>query len=297
MRSGQLANGPATPGPNAPSLAHLSPTKLQEAISDIWSQDLKPNVPIPPSNYESANDELSTTKEGTTALSTTNKGTVVHKAFQGFPAVIDKPLVIDHKDERPADGPTAVIDKPLVIDHKDERPADGPIAPAGGPPLVEDQPTAIEEATLARGIADAPLVNQTDEPVDSHPLAAPSPLEPNTGGKPEFVLPVNEPAPPVQAHNNRREQAIWDQLTFLACTHGHAPNPRDNIETADFEGFLSDCHIPKSDQYTRSILQHNGITHWSYFRSSKEADLITNLGLSTGVARFLCVGASMHRCF
>ncbi|PLW15987.1 hypothetical protein PCANC_16123 [Puccinia coronata f. sp. avenae] len=166
-RSGRLANGPATPVPNAPPLAHLSPTKLREAISDIWSQEVKADVPIPPVDNGSADNELSTTKEGTPPLSTTEEGTVIHEPLGGGPAL----------------------------------------------PPIEAPPAAIEEARLAGGIAEAPLAEDTDAPVpvEVPPLVAPAPLKPNTGGEPADVFPVNDPAPPVPAHNNQiREQAIWD---------------------------------------------------------------------------------------
>ncbi|PLW58720.1 hypothetical protein PCANC_00280 [Puccinia coronata f. sp. avenae] len=254
MRSGRLANGPTTPVANEASLAHLSPSQMREAISDIWNQDLQQDVPTTLVDNESTNNELSTTKEGTLEV-----------------------------NRKPIGGLTAVIDEAMATDQDNEL-----LTTVDGTP---DRTVAPTE--------DMPGVNHKDAPVDVHPLDAPTPVEPNTHGEPGNIFLAPDPAPPVQGNNFQREQAIWDQLAFLARAHGNAPEPRNKLETAGFEGFLQDCHIAKLDQYTRMILRHHGITHWSYFRSSQEADLITNIGLSAGVARFLCVGASVRRrrCF
>jgi hypothetical protein len=50
-------------------------------------------------------------------------------------------------------------------------------------------------------------------------LAAPSPLEPNTGGEPKFVLPVNEPAPPPSSSPQQPERAGDLGPTCLPCPH------------------------------------------------------------------------------
>jgi hypothetical protein len=100
-------------------LAHLSPTKLREAISDIWSQEVKADVPIPQVDNGSADNELSTTEEGTPPLSTTEEGTVIHEPLGGGPAVIHEAMATDQDDE---------------LSTMDNGMADHTIAPAQAPP-------------------------------------------------------------------------------------------------------------------------------------------------------------------
>jgi hypothetical protein len=64
---------------------------------------------------------------------------------------------------------------------------------------------------------------------------------------------------------------------------------RADMETITLEMFLSVAGITPDDELTRARMLVHGITHWTFFRSSNEQDLIT-LGFPIGVARLLCEG-------
>jgi hypothetical protein len=64
--------------------------------------------------------------------------------------------------------------------------------------------------------------------------------------------------------------------------------PRDMDEIA-MDHYLSLTLIPDDNKQTRQRLVDHGITHWSFFRSSDEDDLIA-LGFPTGLARLLWEG-------
>ncbi|EFP74240.2 uncharacterized protein PGTG_00196 [Puccinia graminis f. sp. tritici CRL 75-36-700-3] len=61
------------------------------------------------------------------------------------------------------------------------------------------------------------------------------------------------------------------------------------MEAVDMETYLRVSHIEDADQATRRRLRANGITHWTFFRRSSEAELV-NLGFPLGITRLLCEG-------
>ncbi|PLW42870.1 hypothetical protein PCASD_07218 [Puccinia coronata f. sp. avenae] len=58
---------------------------------------------------------------------------------------------------------------------------------------------------------------------------------------------------------------------------------------ADMEAYLRMCHILSEDHVTRARLKIHGITHWSFFIKSSEAELL-KLGFPLGTSRLLCDG-------
>jgi hypothetical protein len=55
------------------------------------------------------------------------------------------------------------------------------------------------------------------------------------------------------------------------------------------EAYLRMCHILSEDHVTRARLKIHGITHWSFFIKSSEAELL-KLGFPLGTSRLLCDG-------
>ncbi|PLW26660.1 hypothetical protein PCASD_20186 [Puccinia coronata f. sp. avenae] len=71
-------------------------------------------------------------------------------------------------------------------------------------------------------------------------------------------------------------------------------NPHDEPLEEAFEAFLKECNIANRDLYTRVILDHREIRHWSHFLLSSERNLCF-IGLKDGPARSLCQGAKARQ--
>ncbi|KAA1072104.1 hypothetical protein PGT21_027901 [Puccinia graminis f. sp. tritici] len=95
-------------------------------------------------------------------------------------------------------------------------------------------------------------------------------------------------------------QTSADNTARTETNHGLATTPTGTVrrtlgpawadmETITLEKFLNVAGITREDQLTRAHMQVHGITHWTFFRSSNEEDLIA-LGFPIGVARLLCKG-------
>ncbi|KAA1085047.1 hypothetical protein PGT21_000601 [Puccinia graminis f. sp. tritici] len=65
--------------------------------------------------------------------------------------------------------------------------------------------------------------------------------------------------------------------------------PQKEMDEVNMDQYLSLALIPDDDKRTRERLADHGITHWSFFQSSDEDDLIA-LGFPAGVARLLWEG-------
>ncbi|PLW44377.1 hypothetical protein PCASD_04472 [Puccinia coronata f. sp. avenae] len=81
--------------------------------------------------------------------------------------------------------------------------------------------------------------------------------------------------------------------TSTVSPHSDAKEPMQppppEMDNISLESFLSIAQIPRHDHLTRARLLINGITEWSFFRSSSEQELLRR-GFSIGVARLLMEG-------
>ncbi|PLW20112.1 hypothetical protein PCASD_16625 [Puccinia coronata f. sp. avenae] len=55
------------------------------------------------------------------------------------------------------------------------------------------------------------------------------------------------------------------------------------------EAYLRTCHVPSEDHVTHAQLKLHGITHWTFFVKSCEAELL-KLGFPLGTSHLLCDG-------
>ncbi|PLW20427.1 hypothetical protein PCANC_08320 [Puccinia coronata f. sp. avenae] len=249
MRSGRLPNGRTTPVQNEDSLRPLSPTRLQAAITNIWAPDPMPDVPIPRVDEASAEDELSTTKASTPKR--TYRPVGVHNAMVNTE---------DNNELSTTEGGTP--NRPNVL--------------ASVP-----NPT-FNEANIVAGTANAGLndrlVGRPPVP-DAHVKIEQIPVAelalPTHAQRPPFPdahveidqIPAAELASPTQAPDLAAGPTVWEQIAAARRTRRRNLERNTGFENdiSDFNKFLDGCHIPKSDQHTRVILQHHvsGSDHWS----------------------------------
>ncbi|PLW30041.1 hypothetical protein PCASD_21281 [Puccinia coronata f. sp. avenae] len=148
----------------------------------------------------------------------------------------------------------------------------GTVAPTNGAaPMETDELSTTEEGTPARET----LVNKHATPErlnhGNSPFAIPAP-----GLHPKHEEPGAEPAENNQTRPPTPPVAL--------------PNPHDKPLEEAFEAFLKECNIANRDLYTRVILAHRKIRHWSHFLLSSERNLCF-IGLKDGPARSLYQGA------
>ncbi|KAA1083374.1 hypothetical protein PGT21_011075 [Puccinia graminis f. sp. tritici] len=109
------------------------------------------------------------------------------------------------------------------------------------------------------------------------------------------------PSPETQGTNPKKQ--LIDEPDEIEVIHG--PNPvrlvhahtyraplgpeSAAMEAVDMETYLRFSHIEDDNQATRRRLRANGITHWTFFCQSSEAELV-NLGFPLVIARLLCEG-------
>jgi hypothetical protein len=76
------------------------------------------------------------------------------------------------------------------------------------------------------------------------------------------------------------------------------PNPTSkplaNPLEVMFEAFLKECNLANCNLYTRVILDHHEIRHWSHFLLSSKENLCS-IGLKDRPACLLCQGAKAHQ--
>ena len=211
-----------------------------------------PDVPIPRGDEASAEDELLTTKAGT-----------------------------PKRTSRPVGGHTAMVN---TEDNNERSTTEG--GTPNRPNVLASVPNpTFTEANIVAGTADAGLNDRLvgRPPVPDAHVEAHVEID---------QIPAAELAPPTQAPDLAAGPTVWEQIAAARCTRRRnlEQNAGFKNEISDFNKFLDGCHIPKSDQHTRVILQHHGITNWTYFRTSTKQHLMS-LGLTTGAACLLCMGA------
>jgi hypothetical protein len=72
------------------------------------------------------------------------------------------------------------------------------------------------------------------------------------------------------------------------------PNPTSKPLEVAFEAFLKECNLANRNLYTRVILNHHKIRHWSHFLLSSKENLCS-IGLKEGPPCLLCQGAKAHQ--